>query len=280
MTNMIKPFPNKKQGSVLELAERLMREAEITPEIKPDALETSPKPTRKPKPSPIINPISADIIKSDYVQVPNEDFIIAIAETDKGLNYYNANKVVMQRGLFVPDVREFMSFHNHVIDAYKNKKTILGADGNPISDKTKKDLYRQLTEDCWTWLNGKFIIKDSKRALEKIIGLDSKGKLITNEEPLEDCLMSDSYVYFTKLNGQGFPNISSKYSKQDYQKGKNIYFYFPRDGAVAGFGAYSGGADLDCSGYPSSSYGSLGVRAVRRDVSKARKHLINGGGSK
>lgn len=202
---------------------------------------------------------NANIVKSDYIQIPNQNYVIAIGEADFGLDYENTHKQVLKKGLYVPQINQFMSFHNHIIDCYKNKKEIFDAEGNSISKKTKDDLYKRLTSNCWAWLNGKLSISD-KNSIEYIIGLDSQDNFLTRKEDLEDCLMEDCYVDFTKLNSQGLPTI--KYTRQGYIRGDNIYLWFPRNGAVASFFADSGRADLFCDRYPSYTDSSLGVFAL------------------
>lgn len=203
---------------------------------------------------------NANIVKSDYIQIPNQNFVMAIAETDFNLNYEEAHKAVLKKGLSIPEINQFMAFHNYIIDCYQNKKQIFDAGGNPISDKNKEDLYKQLTKKCWTWLNEKLFF--NKNTIEKIIGLDSKDNLLTKEEPLENYLMEDCYIDFTKLTKQGLASINSRYSKQNYVEGKNISFYRPGDDSVARFLALSVSATLNCNGGPSFWDSNLGVRAV------------------
>ncbi len=217
-----------------------------------------------PKQDPLPNPITipSNITGSDYVQIPGEKFVIAIGETDKGLDYNRANLAVMKRNLYVPTIKEFMAFHNHIIDSYKNGKTIFDANGNLLSDATREDLYKQLTSDCWTWLNAKFDISRKKKSIEYVTGFDNNDNLVTKKEDLESCLTQDGWVDFSKLSTQGIPTSTS--STQSYNKGEKIYFWHPIDGRVARFGASSGGAGLNCIRYPSDANSDLGVRAVRR----------------
>ena len=216
--------------------------------------------------SSIVNPSSivvpANIVSSDYIQIPGQDFIIAIGETDFNLNYEGANKAVLKRGLAVPTTNQFMAFHNYIIDCYKNNKPIFDSAGNSLSKKVKDDLYNQLTSNCWSWLNGKFNLSNNKNKIELITGLDSKNNLITKEEPLEICLMQDCYVDFTKLNKNGIPHINSKHSNQNYVKGENIYYWAPVNGRVARVSADSDGANLGCSRNPSNTSSSLGVFGI------------------
>ena len=220
---------------------------------------------KEPEANKNINPVffSGNFVKSDYVQIPGQNFVIAIAETDFGLNYENANKAVLKRGLYVPYPKEFMTFHNHLINSYKDKKPIFDAGGNSLPDKVKEELYTQLTSNCWTWLNGKFNISGKKNSVDYVVGLDSNDNLLTKTENLEDCLMEDRYIDFTKLTKDGLASINSKASNQNYVKGGNVYFWFPRNECVAGFGAGGSEAFLNCPRGPSYRLDSLGVRTVK-----------------
>ena len=204
-----------------------------------------------------INGIS-NIVKSDYIQIPNQNFVTAIAETDFGLNYECAHKQVLKRGLNSHTPKEFMIFHNYIIDCYKNKKTIFDSAGNNLPDEIRDELYTQLTSNCWTWLNGKFNISKDKKTIEYITGLDSQNNLLTKEEDLEDCLMKSCYIDFKKLTKQGLALI--KHPNQNFVKGKSIYFYVPRNGVVARFVAGDGRTGLICGRGPFFTSFSLGVR--------------------
>jgi len=207
---------------------------------------------------------NTDINKSDYIQIPNQNFLVAIAETNKNLNYEDAHRKTLGKGLVIPTPKQFMIFHNYVIDCYKNKKQIANASGNPIPEKIKDNLYKQLTEDCWTWLNGRFTISDTERKIEYITGIDSNtNQLITKSEDLEECLMKDILIDFNKLNNQGLPKLEAELSGQNFTRGENTYFWSPKNGRVARFDAGSDGTVLGCYGDPSCSYDILGVRAVK-----------------
>jgi hypothetical protein len=221
----------------------------------------------------------ATITNSDYIQIPGKDFVIAIGESDFNLNYEDAHRAVLKRGLAMPDTREFMDFHNYIMQNYKGEKPIFDASGNPISDKTKNDLCKQLTSKCWTWLNGKFIIQANKKAIEKIIGLDKSNNLIIKEECLENCSMGECYIDFTKLTSQGLPSINTNYNSPSLFSRKQVYFYPPRNGSVVRFSAdfLGGGADLSCKRNPSYSDGLLGVRTIAREGLMKNGEFAKGG---
>ena len=81
--------------------------------------------------------------------------------------------------------------------------------------------------------------------METVIGIDSKGNLLTQKTSLEQCLMKDCYAEF-EFNNQGLAIKKSK--NQNYKQGDNIYFSYPRENYVARFDAGSGGAGLCCGG--------------------------------
>ena len=253
-----------------EEKERLEREAQ---EIANNEKKGSKLEKKAEEESQIILP--TNIVSSDYIQIPGKDYIIAIGETDFNLDYENANRTVLTKGLAVPTIRQFMDFHNYLIDCYKNNKPIFDSAGNNLPDKIKKDLYKQLTSHCWTWLNGKFNISEKKKEIEIITGLDSNKNLLTRKEQLNNFLNEDCYVNFNDFYKNGIPNINSKYANQNFVKGENIYYWSPIDERVARFYADSDGAGLGCGRNPSYVDSFLGVRAVRHGAG-----LLAGGQTK
>jgi len=86
---------------------------------------------------------------------------------------------------------------------------------------------------------------------------------ITEEvtEPLQDCLRVnktpgiDLDYWLDHATQQGLP-------RQNNTDG-NLYYWNPREGAVAGFWADSGWVGLGCGWYPTDSNASLGSRPVK-----------------
>ena len=115
--------------------------------------------------SEIYNPKS-NIIKSNYIKLgienieknfdENKGFDIAIARSEFSKNWEEQNISLLEKGLYMSNIKEFMTFHNSIMDAYKNNTQLFNAEGNEISSKVIKDLYNQLTRDEWTNLNAKF----------------------------------------------------------------------------------------------------------------------------
>jgi len=202
-------------------------------------------------------------------------------------NYENAHKFVLTNGLYVPTPAIFMPHFRNVVRAYetRNQKKpnfLLDGNGNPVTGKELEEIYMHLTKDyistystgengAWTWLNARFVQGTGfdNIDLETITGIDKKGNLVTSKTPLEDCLMENAYVNLD-FNSQGL--AKSRFNKQEYQQGKNIYFSKPIENSVAGFCAYSDGAILDCYWYPAGGYSSLGVFTSTEGASVAPKN--------
>ena len=92
---------------------------------------------------------------------------------------------------------------------------------------------------------------------------DSEELVYVTEELDKDTLMQDktpgisldSWLDDSKVTPQALP-------RKNIEKG-DLYYFFPRDGSVARFVAYSGRACLDCDGDPGGSDARLGVRYMR-----------------
>lgn len=222
-----------------------------------------PKQSKKQKTKSRTEPVSfdGDFNKSDYFQIPEQDFVMAIAETNGNLKYEDAHRKTIKQGLIIPTPNQFMISHNYIIDAKKNNIQIFDAAGNLLPDKTRDDLYKQYTENCWTWLNGKFNISENKKEIEYISGLDKNNNFVKKKEDLSGYLLEDCYIDFTKLTSQGLGMIKS--SNQNYVRGENIYFYFPRDGQVGRFIAGPDRSCLVCYKYPLYGNPVIRVRAAK-----------------
>jgi len=207
-----------------------------------------------------IQPITtkADITKSDFIQIPNTDVLISKFELPEfnNLNYVETHKKLLKQGLFMSTPALFMPYFINVSDANQGKIKLYDGLGNPLKQEEVKDIYRHLTENhiaayeneqegVWTWLNAQFKKQGQDWIIKTIKGLDKKDNLVEDKNKLEDCIREDCYVDL-KFNNQGLPTKKSK--KQDYSQGQNIYFWHPRDEAVAWFFALSGGSYLGCVG--------------------------------
>ena len=219
--------------------------------------------------------VSAKVNLQDYIQIPETGMVIAKNQTDNGLRYEPAHIQVLQRGLEVPNPYLFTTHLLNVINAKNRKTTLYDGLGAPLGNSEVEEVYQKLTGNCWVWLNAGFkktrdeIPNEPWKAydIETITGLDSDGNLAKKQHPLEKCLMEDCFINLTgnQFNFQGLATKSSR--AKNYQQGKVIKFYFPRDNCVAGFVANLGRACLYCYRVPSRSGPSLGVFVCAREAS-------------
>lgn len=220
--------------------------------------------------------VTANINHSEYLQIPETNFIITEYEPEwtKGFNYETSHKTVLQKGLEMPTPALFMPHFVNVVNAYHHESRLYDAAGNEVTGDRLNKLYKKLTSDCWGWLNAKFVPGTgfNNTDLETITGLDAQANLLTKREPLERCLVNDCFIDF-KFNKQGLAMSNAKSREQEYERGENIYFFYPRKNYVARFWAgscraglycdwYPNGSDLNLDWYPRGSVALLGVFCV------------------
>ncbi|MDD5192576.1 MAG: hypothetical protein PHH54_01570 [Candidatus Nanoarchaeia archaeon] len=223
-----------------------------------------------------VNIPNPNIDTSRYIQVGinglyGKPVVISPYEVQESNNktYEDTHKFALQKGVYIPTPKIFMAHLVNVVNAAKGNNKLSYSDGTPVSKTEAKEIYKHLTINykdifgknnpgAWTWLNAKFVKGNgfNNLALETITGIDNKGNLIRTNADLENCLPEDCFADLD-FNSQGL--AVKKSTNQDYSRGDNIKFWYPRNGAVAGFDAYSGRASLDCDRYPGYRGASLGV---------------------
>ena len=229
------------------------------------------------------------IVAHDYVQIPQSKKLISKFEVQgyNNMNWQDTHFKLNENGFYMPTVPLFMEHFVNVVEAYKGKgkKPLFDANGNPISKEEIKDIYLHLTKNhiaaygqgtslgAWTWLDAKFDEQNGSMNVSSehrtfIDGNGNKTLQAGKIENLEKCLMTNSFSDLV-FNKQGLSTQTS--ATQQYTQGENIYFWYPRDKAVARFGAGSGGAALDCASYPGGVDSSLGVFAVLDGEARGQK---------
>ena len=190
------------------------------------------------------------------------------------MNYEDTHKKLFtDTELYMPDPFIMMNFFTGVIGAQQGGRQLFHPDGSPVNKKLVEEMYKHLTTNyknvynrndvgAWTWLNAQFPeIKIDKGQgiisgkIERVVGLNIDGTLKKDSRDLEQCLIEDRYADFD-FNSQG---LLIKPKGDNYEQGKNVYFWYPRQGNVAWFFAGSDGAGLDCGRDPDASDSGLGV---------------------
>ena len=218
---------------------------------------------------PLITP--ASINQREYLQIPGTNTIISYLEAQgyNSLNWNDTHFKLSENGLYMPAPESFMKHFVNVLQAYQKKTKLYYADGTEVEREKIEDLYKHLTtnhisayqggsEGAWTNLDALFTNENSKwfiKSNHRVVN----GKLVGKKEQLEQCLTKDCFAEL-EFNKQGLAIKESK--KQEYNQGKNIRFWYPRDKTVAWFGvAVSGRAGLVCVRDPSDWDSALGVFA-------------------
>ena len=243
-----------------EIAKRYLqrvadRKKTANPEMQKIPVEQEEKEQIKPE-------INIDIKNpQDYVIVPNTNILIAKKETFKGLNWNDTHFKLAENGLFMPAPKLFTDYFQSVIRAEQGKEKLYDGAGNLLKSQEVNEIYKYLTTDynkgCWTWLDALFKQESDKWKVisnHKVVN----NKLVGQPNDLEKCLMEDCFCDLD-FNKQGLAISKSK--SQSYSQSNNIYFWHPRNNAVARFNADSGRAYLYCYGGPDDRDDSLGVFA-------------------
>ncbi len=231
------------------------------------------QPQSQSSPEQSVN-VPANINPADYVRIPGTTTLISKYEQFKGLKWEPTHFKLAENGLFMPTPALFMPYFLNVVKAHEKKVALHDGNGTFLSEKEIEDIYKHLTTNhidsgAYSWLDAKFSKVGDDCLIESDHKVINKTELKGKKAPLENCLWDDCLVELI-FNSQGLP--TQKSTAQKYQQGKNIYFYHPRDGAVARFVADSGGAFLSCDRNPDFSYSSLGVFSCAEGTQKNQKN--------
>ena len=198
--------------------------------------------------------------RSEYIYLPNRKILVAKETSLHGKNWYDAHEEAHKQKARMLNLREFADFLL-LLKSGKAEDEL----GNKILKSELKEIYKKITEVRniyrGEWLDAQFEDKNGTMYINYNHRTKSKKLEPLNSESLESCLMNDQTPgidledWLSRANKQGLPVISTK-------KG-DLYYWHPRENAVAGFCAGADRANLDCVGDPSGCSGGLGVRLVR-----------------
>ena len=223
---------------------------------KQKAQETQPS----NQPVPPVNASNLD----GFIYVPSINLYVAKERSLLGKNWYDSHKELHKQELRMPTLPEIGETIFYLRDNQNN----------PELKQVYDDILKK-TQSGWhgEWVNAKFKI-DDKKYVQTVTGIDSNGELVYSNLEEITCFDNNCYVDITTQNNvdkQGLPTVKS--SDNSYKQGENLYFWYPRDGSVAGFVADSDRAGLGCDGGPGGRDDALGVFACAEGTQK------NAGGS-
>jgi len=216
--------------------------------------------------TPIVSSIRP-VNNGDYILLDREhqsgnysqvDLLVPFEKThlsDKWNNCKTPILLASEQG-YMPSIRQ----HVDSLKLIKSGKAFDGA-GNKISSARLQALFKDMTgvksPYRAEWLDAKFGDGTiTYHSIEK----DGSVRLVT--EKLDKCLMRDKTPgisldsWLKTADAHGLPTSKTRDG--------DLYFWYPRNGAVAWFDAGSDWAILGCDRIPSGSDDGLGVRVARK----------------
>ena len=181
--------------------------------------------------------------KENMIYIPTANIYFAKQRTHLNKNWSQTHDLLNSEGLRMPTIEEFRKTLSYL----KNS-----------SQSEHLTLYNEITEVRFPWRANWLDAYFEKRKNGLYLLTANK----TKEEKLEDCLMTDKtpgILLEDWLNGK---NITSQGLPELNMVNGELYYWYPRDGRVARFYAYSDGAYLSCSWDPANRYSVLGVFGI------------------
>lgn len=206
-----------------------------------------------------------DIDPSKFVRIPGTNIAIEKEQSVSVKTFDEFHEIAGESGLFVATPSLFMPHYIRARDAAAGKAELYDSNGRLISKSASVEIWDYLSNEACIFLNAKFVEGTGFNDLDletKFVNIKKSRRFterITREErvPLTKHVNLDGSLADLVFNKQGFPVRESRFA--DYKSGRNLYFYKPLEGCVAGFWANSDRSILDCVVHPGYSYAGLGV---------------------
>ena len=190
------------------------------------------------------------------------DLLVPFDRSYNNHNWNQARDAVHNEGSLILTIRQYTDF----LKLLKSGNAFNGRGTKLESGRINSLLDDILTvRNPWRaeWLDAKFSNKGTIRKKLQITynKIKPDGSLEEVTEPLQDCLMKDKTpginldYWLNNATVQGIPPKN--------QTDGTLYFWQPKDTAVAWFGADSDGVYLSCDWYPQFTNAGLGVRAAK-----------------
>ena len=229
--------------------------AEADRKVKPTTVPPAPFVPPQGNTQPIVDPTTIPPgtaeKKKDYIYVPALGLYVSENRYLQSKNWNDTQEILHKEGRRMPTIPEF-------VELLKYLRSNDGKSKVKNAQKILDEIYKVAGNWRSEWLDAKF--EEKKGMYVSYHVFDSKGKIIQKQEKLETYLTDDKTPgidldsWLASPTKQGLPNSTCP----DGQ----LYYWYPRNGKVARFDAYSGGAILGCIGGATDTDPSLGVRYV------------------
>jgi len=238
-------------------------------EVAESLLVADPKPptdsSDPPTAARVANPNSYIILPGKtHGSYSYPDLLVPTSRTHLNENWDQCSEGVVQEGSLMLTPRQHVDFISHLKAGRVYDATGSRIDSGKIT-AILDDILTVRSPYRAEWLDAKFskggvlvIRKTWSIAYHRI---KSDGTLEKVTESLQECLRDnktpgiDLDYFLGHATPQGLPPKNNPSG--------SLYYWHPRDGAVAGFFASSVRARLDCDWNPAFSYSGLGVRSAK-----------------
>ena len=234
--------------------------------LKENSQAIKPKGKSSKKASPNFVPSPSNLTDADkYIILPEAqhgsysypEMLVSMNKRHFNKDWNEAHELLIKDNAYMLSIRQFVDF----LSLLKSGKAFDG-NGKRLDKGKLEDVLNDIIEVREPyraeWLDAKF--EDGNIVYHTLERKSGHYTLVETKEPLADYIKKDKSPginlddWLKKANNHGLPTPKTN-------KGK-MYYWAPTEGAVAGFWADSGGADLYCGRNPSFSNESLGVRAA------------------
>ena len=192
------------------------------------------------------------------------DMLVGMEKTHFNKDWYTQHLLLQAEGNQMLSIRQFVDF----LTILKSGKAYYGS-GKKVNSRVIQSTLNEIIQvrDPWRSENlDAYFINNASGTLKLNSHHQYDNGILTPKYslPIGPCLMQDKTPgidlqdWLTNATEQGLPQSTTKSGK--------LYYWHPRNGAIARFSAGSDGVVLDCGRGPGGRCGSFGVRPSRKKI--------------
>ncbi len=219
------------------------------------------------------NPSHSTVVNAKtYVILPGKthgsysypDLLVATERTYLGNTWFQAHESLAREGGFMLTLRQYVDF----LQMLTSGRKVYDGRGRELDSSKKTHIIKDIMEKVnpWRseWLDADFKVVGGVLHINYAHKVNGSNLIPQKSEPLQGGLMIDKKpginleYWLNHATPQGLPPTDNP--------GGELWYRYPLNdnNSVAGFFAFSDGANLSCSRNPQSSVSGLGVRVVRK----------------